>query len=105
MFLVYSYMEHKYSRHCVPSSVSSGLSNRPLPYIYTDGVANKSQPTTQRLPNGQMFRGVDAYADMLAFFTSTDMTADEVHRKGTEMLAKLYPQVCASLVSILFALN
>lgn len=80
-------------RHCVPSNTSSGLFNRPLKYIYTDGKPNMSQPTVQNLSTGEILRGPQTYASILSYFTTTDMTPDEVYEKGWEMVNETYPQV------------
>lgn len=80
-------------RHCVPSNISSGLSNRPLKYIYTDGKPNMSQPTNQSLSTGEILKGPQTYASILSYFTTTDITPDEVYKKGWEMVNETYPQV------------
>ena len=80
-------------RHCVPNNISSGLFNRPLKYIYTDGKPNMSEPTVQNLSTGEILRGPQTYVSILSYFTTTDMTPDEVYKKGWEMVNKTYPQV------------
>ena len=80
-------------RHCVPSNISSGLFNRPLKYVYTNGILNKSQPTVRKLPTGETISGPQTYASILSFFTTSDITPDEVYNKGWEMINKTYPQV------------
>lgn len=71
--------------------MSSGLSNRPLSYVYVDGLATK--PTTKRLPTGEALDGTNTYASIMSYFTTTDITPKEVYDKGWEILKKTYPQV------------
>lgn len=94
-FLSFSFLEKEYSRHCVPSNVSSGLSNRPLSYVYVDGVATK--PTTKKLPTGEKLNGTITYASIMSYFSTTDITPQEVYDKGWEILKKIYPQVLAGV--------
>ena len=80
--------------HCVPSSVSSGLAGLPLKYVYTNGIANKSRPTDPALPlTDRVLDGKKSYEMIMSYFTTNDMTPDEVHQLGWEMLNKLYPKV------------
>ena len=66
------YLNTEHMSHCVSSSASSGLASRPLPYVYNEGVANLSHPTTQQLPSGEKLDGRKAYERLLAFFTTTE---------------------------------
>ena len=88
-----SYLENQHLRHCVPSNVSSGLATRPLSFVYVDGFPNKSSPTTKRLPTGELIQGNMSYTNILPYFTSSDITPDEIYRKGQEMVSKTYSQV------------
>lgn len=80
-------------RHCVPSNISSGLFSRPLEYVYIDGKPDTSQPTVRKLSTGENISGPQTYASILSFFTTTDITPDEVYNKGWEMVNQTYPQV------------
>ncbi|KXJ22656.1 uncharacterized protein LOC110252020 [Exaiptasia diaphana] len=85
------YLEFNHSQYCVPSNVSSGLANLPLDYVYFKG--NKTNETTTKvLPFGEKLSGKDAYKGILPYFTTTDMTPDEVDQLGWKMLNQLYPQ-------------
>ena len=88
-----SYLENQHLRHCVPSNVSSGLATRPLSFVYMDGFPNKSSPTTKKLPTGELIQGNMSYTNILPYFTSSDITPDEIYRKGQEMVSKTYSQV------------
>ncbi|XP_031561567.1 uncharacterized protein LOC116297485 [Actinia tenebrosa] len=90
---LFLYLSGDYRNHCVPSNVSSGLATRPVSYVYTNGVANLSQPTTQTLPTGEKANGKKAYERIIRFFTTTNSTPDEVHELGWKVLRTLYPQV------------
>ena len=87
------YLENEYKTHCVPSTVSSGLSSLPLPYVYVNGVPDKTKPTTQRLPTGERLNGSKAYENIMSYFTTNDLTPDQVHDIGVKMVDELYPQV------------
>ena len=79
--------------HCVPSNVSSGLFSRPLRYVYIDGKPDTAQPTTRTLGTGEEIIGAQSYSRILSFFTTTDITPDEVYSKGVEMVNHTYQQV------------
>lgn len=83
-------------RHCVPSSVSSGLANLPLDYVYVNGSPT-AQRTSKKLPLGEPLDGRKAYESIMPFFTTISKTPDEVHQLGKDMLNKLYPEVCFNL--------
>ncbi|KXJ22654.1 hypothetical protein AC249_AIPGENE26565 [Exaiptasia diaphana] len=85
------YLEFNHSQYCVPSNVSSGLANLPLDYVYLRG--NKtSEKTTKVLPFGEKLSGKEAYKSILPYFTSTNMTPEEVNDLGWKVLNELYPQ-------------
>lgn len=69
------YLEMDHMKHCVPSNVSSGLFNRPLRYVYYNGVPNVSEPASRRLPSGEMIDGKAGYERTMRFFTTTNHTA------------------------------
>ena len=77
----------------MPSNVSSGLASRPLAFVYVGGVANKSNPTLRRLPTGESIVGASTYAKILSFFTTTDITPEEVYSEGERMVKQFYSQV------------
>lgn len=91
--LIFRYLEKEHMRHCVPSNISSGLSNRPLKYVYKNGKPDMSQPTVRNLSTGEILNGPRTYTSILSYFTTTDMTPDEVYKKGWEMVNQTYPQV------------
>ena len=80
-------------RHCVPSNISSGLFNRPLKYVFVDGKPDLSQPTVRNLGTGEKIIGAQSYIRLLSFFTTTEITPDEVYDKGWEMVNRTYPEV------------
>ena len=88
------YLEQDHQRHCVPSNVSSGLATLPLDHVWVDGKENKSWPTNKKLPTGEMLDGKRAYAKgIMQYFTTNEMTPDDVNKLGHDQLKKLYPQV------------
>ncbi|KAJ7385376.1 hypothetical protein OS493_016456 [Desmophyllum pertusum] len=88
-----NYVENEHIRHCVPSTVSSGLANLPLKYVWFDGKENKSWPTDPTLPTGEPLNGSQAYSKIMSYFTTNAMTPMEVHELGKKQLAILYPMV------------
>ena len=87
------YLEYEHYRYCVPSDVSSGFASLPLAHVWYDGKKNTSWPTKQTLSNGDKLNGSEAYAMILPYFTTNDMTPMDVHNLGKEQLAMLYPLV------------
>lgn len=89
-----SYLETEHMTHCVPSDVSSGLSNLPLPFVYLNGTKTSEETTNGKLPGTELrVTGKELYENTLHFFTTVDMTPDEVYDLGWAMLNKLYPEV------------
>ncbi|KAK3733245.1 hypothetical protein QZH41_011089, partial [Actinostola sp. cb2023] len=87
-----TYLKTTYLEHCVPSQVSSGLAKLPIAHVYLNG--NKTnQATDPYLPDGTPLNGSKAYEHMLSYFTTTNITPDEVHALGYEMIDKLYSQI------------
>lgn len=71
------YLATDHMKHCVPSNVSSGLFNRPLRYVYYNGIPNMSEPATRKLPSGKLIDGKAGYERTMRFFTTTNHTAGE----------------------------
>ncbi|XP_028411286.1 uncharacterized protein LOC114533865 [Dendronephthya gigantea] len=86
------FLEHENILNCVPSSVSSGLANLPLSYIYFNGSKTET-PTHPYLPSGEKLDGRKAYENLLASYTTTNLTADEVHALGWKHVNILYSQI------------
>ena len=91
-----SFLETENMRHCVPSSVSSGLAKLPLDYVYENGTRTNER-TSKKLPLGEPLDGRKAYESIMPYFTTITKTPDEVHQLGKDMLNKLYPEVCFNL--------
>lgn len=92
VFIIFRYLKTTYLEHCVPWSVSSGLSGLPLTHVYING-SKTSQSTHSFLPTGQPLNGSKAYENIMSYFTTSDITPDEVYELGYKMINKLYPQV------------
>lgn len=86
-------MANEHMRHCVPSNVSSGLANLPLPYVYIDGKPDLLQPTMPYLPTGERLNGSQAFDNILTYYTTTDITATEIQVMGYQKLSDLKAQV------------
>ncbi|EDO47486.1 predicted protein [Nematostella vectensis] len=87
------FLDHVHSRHCPPDSVTSGLSELPLPYVWFDDRPNKSQATTGKLPTGEPLDGKQTYRRILSFFTTTDISPEEIYYEGKQQLEIFMPQV------------
>ena len=85
-----NYLEFNHSQYCVPSNISSGLATLPLLYIYKNGgiIGN----ATRHLPTGEPLSGKKAYEMILPYFTTNQMTPDQVYDLGYKMLRQLYPR-------------
>ncbi|XP_001632923.2 uncharacterized protein LOC5512641 isoform X1 [Nematostella vectensis] len=92
---LFRYLKDEHAKYCVPDTVSSGLASLPLPYVYVNGTADKSRPTTKKLPTGEALDGKKAYEMSVGYFTTNDFTPDQIYELGYKMLNKLYPQVLA----------
>ncbi|PFX31789.1 uncharacterized protein LOC111321704 [Stylophora pistillata] len=92
---LFRYLENEHMQHCVPSNISSGFFNRPLKYVYINGTPDMSQPTVRNLSTGEILNGPQTYTSILSYFITTDMTPDEVYKKGWEMVNQTYPQILA----------
>ncbi|XP_068740560.1 uncharacterized protein [Montipora capricornis] len=99
IYKVIRFLETENLYHCVPSSVSSGLANLPVSYVYFNG-SQTDELTTKVLPTGEPLSGKKAYKSILPFFTTTTKTPDEVHDLGRKMLDELYPEVLAIARSV-----
>ncbi|XP_046857376.1 uncharacterized protein LOC124450775 isoform X2 [Xenia sp. Carnegie-2017] len=87
------YMENVHLRHCLPLNHASGLANLPVKYIYVDGKRTDNR-TTRRFPiTNTIIDGKKSYKDILAYFTTSDITPERVNEIGHERLNVLYPQV------------
>ena len=85
--------------------MSSGLATLPLDHVWVDDKENKSWPTNKMLPTGEMLDGKMAYSKIMAYFTTNDMTPDDVYSLGYKQVNKLYPQVSTSSFFLTVAQN
>lgn len=85
------YLEFNHSQYCVPSNVSSGLATLPLQFIYKNGIKTGTR-TNPILPSGEALNGSKAYEMILPYFTTNQMSPDEVYALGETMLHRLYPR-------------
>ncbi|XP_020917030.1 uncharacterized protein LOC110254389 isoform X2 [Exaiptasia diaphana] len=89
-----AYLEFKHIRHCPPDSVASGLSDLPLDYVYVDGDPDVNQKTTKTLPGtGKRLDGKETYRVIMSYFTTSDITPEQVYKEGLKQLNIFMPQV------------
>ena len=88
------FLEYQHSRHCVPTSVASGLANLPVDFVYTDGVPDVGKRTTKTLPGtGKKLNGSETYRLILSYFTTFNISPDAIYDEGIKQLKKYMPQV------------
>lgn len=88
------FLEYEHSRHCLPSTVASGLANLPVDFVYTDGVPDLGNRTTKVLPGtGRELHGRETYRMILSYFTTFNITPDAIYDEGIKQLKKYMPQV------------
>ena len=87
------YVEGEHFSQCPPETIASGLAKLPLAYGYKDGSADTNIVATQRLPNGQQLVGKDTYKSLMRFFTTFDITPEDLREKAQKRLDELLSQV------------
>lgn len=86
------FLEFEHSRHCLPNDLSSGLAGLPVDYVYTNGI--RGNRTTKMLPGTRRkLNGTETYRMILSYFTTTDITPEEIYEEGVEQLNIFMPQV------------
>ena len=73
--------------------MSSGLAGLPVDYVYINLTADRKRLTTKKLPTGELLNGKESYEKIVSYFTTTNITPEEIQKLGNEMLQKLYPEV------------
>lgn len=89
---VFRFIKEEQVPHCAPDSVATGLGSLPLAYVFVNGSQTNTK-TTQELPTGEKLNGKDSYKRLLAHFTTTSQTPDEIYNLGKDMRDKLYSEV------------
>ena len=99
------YLEGEHMTRCTYTGVSSSLADIPFPFVYLNGTKTNLRTSDGKLPGTDItVNGKQIYQDALRFFTSVDITPDDVYDLGWTLLNKLYPQVrCAYLASTILA--
>ena len=87
------YVAGEHLSNCAPETVASGLQKLPLSYAYKNLAADTSIPTTKKLPTGESLKGSDTYKSLMRYFTTFDITPEQLRKKTQERLDELYPQV------------
>lgn len=88
-----NYLENDHKRHCLPNDVASGLANLPVDYVFVNGTPDKSQPTNKTLPSGEPLNGTESYKLILSYFTTTDISPEDIFAEGKKQLKFFYDQV------------
>lgn len=88
----FRFIKEEHIPNCAPDSVATGLGSLPLAYVFVNG-SQTSKTTTQKLPTGEKLNGKDSYKKLLAYYTTTSQTPDEIYNLGKDMRDKLYSEV------------
>lgn len=88
-----NYLDNEHKSHCLPNDLASGLANLPVDYVYNNGVPDKSKPTNKKLPTGEPLNGTESYKLILSYFTTTDISPEEIFDEGKKQLKFFYDQV------------
>ena len=90
-----SYLDIDHKSHCLPNDLASGLANLPVDYVYTNGIPDKNKPTVKALQTGEPLNGTESYKLILSYFTTTDISPEEIFAEGKKQLKFFYDQVRA----------
>lgn len=88
-----NYLDVNHKSHCLPNDLASGLSNLPVDFVYINGAPDKNQPTNKTLPFGGTLNGTESYKLILSYFTTTDISPDEILAEGERQLKFFYNEV------------
>ncbi|KAM7443428.1 hypothetical protein ABFA07_007884 [Porites harrisoni] len=88
-----NYLDNEHKSHCLPNDLASGLANLPVDFVYINGTPDKNQPTNKTLPTGERLNGTESYKLILSFFTTTDISPEEIFDEGKKQLKFFYDQV------------
>lgn len=88
-----NYLNNEHKSHCLPNDLASGLANLPVDYVYNNGVPDKSKPTLKTLPTGEPLNGSESYKLILSYFTTTDISPEQIFAEGKKQLKFFYDQV------------
>lgn len=88
-----NYLDNEHKSHCLPNDLASGLSNLPVDYVYNNLVPDKNKPTTKKLPTGEPLNGTESYKLIVSYFTTTDISPEEIYKEGEKQLEYFYDQV------------
>lgn len=88
-----NYLDVEHKIHCLPNDLASGLSNLPVDFVYINGTPDKNQPTNKTLPSGERLNGTESYKLILSYFTTTDISPDEILAEGERQLKFFYNEV------------
>ena len=88
-----NYLDNEHKSHCLPNDLASGLANLPVDFVYINGTPDKNQPTNKTLPTGERLKGTESYKLILSYFTTTDISPEEIFVEGKKQLKFFYDQV------------
>lgn len=98
MFNLLNYLDKDHMKHCLPNDEASGLSGLPVDYVFTNGVPDRNNLTTKKLPTGEVLNGTNAYRLMLSYFTTTDLSPEKIYAEGITQLKSFYGQVWEAII-------
>ena len=95
-----NHLQFDHMRHCLPNNLASGLASLPVDYVYNNGIPDKNRPTVKKLPTGEPLNGSESYKLILSYFTTTDISPEEIFQEGKKQLKFFYDQVSLVIIRI-----
>jgi uncharacterized protein (DUF885 family) len=71
----------------------------PAYYRAVDGLASMNEKATEDAGLWRLPKGAEAYAFYLRRFTTTKMTAEQIHQKGLDEVARIEAEIRGSAVA------
>ena len=94
------YVEGEHLRNCPPDTLDSGLQKLPLEYVYeypsglsSPGNWNTNLKTLKKLPTGEELKGTKSYETFMRFFTTFEITPEQLRERARARLNALYNSV------------
>lgn len=81
-------------KNCPDETLANGLGSLPLSaVIQNHDQFDSSLPAIQRLPTGEMLRGPTTYKNLMRYYTTLEITPDDLRKRAVSRRDELYRQV------------
>lgn len=86
------YVKGEHLESCPPETLNKGLYNLPLPFVYDNSVGTwkTDEVTIKKLPTGEALRGSQSYESFMRFFTTFEISPQQLRDKASARLRELY---------------